>query len=358
MGVKNMNLLMKVLNQYQKFTFKTATKNIIYNWQTREKYMSFGSKNPDKRFYVIRSLADTSKYYIGPRHNLMANYFYVLSHLANARLNGWIPIVDQLNYPVYISQPRPIHGSYNAWEYFWEQPSAYSLEEVYKSKHVILSKQNWYWQWDMGYDVVNYINQELVSQYHDLSCLVPLNKQMKSYCQEVKDNLAMVNERVLGVSVRITGHSANAFYQGPGHPKQPSAEEMVHIVETYLDLWNMKKVFLATDSDYAVMKFQEAFGNHLITMSRLRSPIGYDQKKDSVKPMYAVDHIIQTTKDYLAEMEALASCTGLLGSVSSGLRYAVVRNNGKYEKIKILDYGRFNDERRRGDKVKISFVKR
>ena len=57
-------------------------------------------------------------------------------------------------------------------------------------------------------------------------------------------------------------------------------------------------------------------------------------------------------------MEALASCTGLLGSVSSGLRYAVVRNNGKYEKIKILDYGRFNDERRRGDKVKISFVKR
>lgn len=342
-----MNLLMKVLNQYRKFTAPVATKNIIYHWQTREKHTSFGEKNQDKQFYIIRSLADTSKYYTGSRHNLMANYFYVLSHLANARLHGWIPVVDQLNYPVYISQSTSVHDTYNAWEYFWEQPSMYTLQEAYQSKNVVLSKQSWCSGWDMGYDVANYTNQKMVSQYHELSKLVPLNQQMKSYCQKVKDSISITNERVLGVSVRIAGHSASAFYQGPGHPKQPSAEEMVRLVASRLERWNMDKVFLATDSDYAVAKFQEAFGKQLITTARMRSPVGYDQKKDSAKPMYAAEHIIQTTKDYLAEMEVLASCTGLLGSVSSGLRYAVVQNNTQYEWIEILDYGRFKDNQKR-----------
>ena len=210
-----MSLLMKVINQYQKFTFENATKNIIYNWKTRERHKSFGEENPDKKFYVIRSLADTSKYYIGPRHNLMANYFYVLSHLVYAQLNEWIPVIDQLNYPVYTSQNYPVHGTNNAWEYFWQQPSVYTLDDVYQSKNIILSKQNWYWQWDMGYDVLNYTNKEIVSKYHAIAELVPLNVSMQKYCQEKKEQIFATKDRILGVSVRIAGHSVNAFYQGP-----------------------------------------------------------------------------------------------------------------------------------------------
>jgi len=346
-----MNILMQVLDQYRKFTFGVATKNIIYNGLTRQRRKSFGQKNPNKQFYVVRSLADTSKYYIGPRHNLMANYFYVLSHLAYARQQKWIPVIDQLNYPVYISQSVPVCGTYNAWEYFWEQPNRISLDEVYTSRNVILSKQNWYWQWDMGYDVENYTDKALVAQYHTLSEKVPLNKNMRIYCDDVKQALFSEDEKILGVSVRIAGHSDTAFFHGPGHPKQPSAEEMIQLAEVRLAAWNMDKVFLATDSDYAVELFQKAFGKQLIVMTRMRSPIGYDQKQDRLKPMYAPEHVIQTTKDYIAEMELLACCNGLLGTVSSGLRYAVVQNNLSYEQIEILDYGRFEDKRKRNFKI-------
>lgn len=342
-----MSLLKQVVSQYQKYTFDIATKNLIYHWKTRERHKSFGKNNPDKQFYVVRSLDDTSKYYIGPRHNLMANYFYVLSHLAYAQKNNLRPVVDQLNYPVYISQSAPVHGSYNPWEYFWEQPDGTRLDEVYTSRNVILSKQNWYWQWDMGYDVENYTNKELVAQYHALSEKVPLNKTMRTYCDNIKQALFSENEKILGVSVRIAGHSETAYSQGPGHPKQPPAEKMIRLVESRLVAWNMEKVFLATDSDYAVELFQKAFGKQLIVMARMRSPIGYDQKQDTLKPMYAPEHIIQTTKDYIAEMEMLACCNGLFGTVSSGLRYAVVQNNLSYEQIEILDYGRFEDGRKR-----------
>ena len=346
-----MGLLRQVVNQYQKYTFDIATKNLIYHWKTRERCKSFGKNNPDKQFYVIRSLDDTSKYYIGPRHNLMANYFYVLSHLAYAQKHNLQPVVDQLNYPVYISQSTSVHGSYNPWEYFWEQPDGISLDEVYSSKNVILSKQNWHWQWDMGYNVENYTNEGLIAQYYALSELVPLNKTMRMYCDNIKQALFSKNKKILGVSVRVAGHSEIAYFQGPGHPKQPSAEEMIQLVESRLVAWDMDKVFLATDSDYAVELFRKAFGKQLIIMVRMRSPIGYDQKKDGLKPMYASENIIQTTKDYIAEMELLAYCNGLLGTVSSGLRYAVVQNNMNYKHIEILDYGRFEDKRKRKFKI-------
>ena len=342
-----MNFLKKVVGQYKKYGFSTATKNIIYHWKTREKTKSFGKNNPDKSFYIIRSLDETSKYYIGVRHNLMANYFYVLSHLAYAEKNNLLPVIDQLNYPVYISQKESVNGSNNPWEYFWEQPYGNKLEEVYQSKHVTLSKQSWFGEWDMGYDVENYTNKEIVKKYHSLSELVPMNHQTRSYCDEIRKNIFSDNDRILGVSVRIAGHSENAFFQGPGHPKQPSVEEMIEIVNNRLKTWNMNKVFLATDSDYAVSKFREVFEQNLIVMPRMRSPIGYDQKRDMDKPMYASGNIIQTTLDYIAEMELLATCTGLLGTVSSGLRYAVVRNGAQYDKIEILDFGRFEKSMKR-----------
>lgn len=341
----NIGTFKRVLEYYRTYTFDIATKNVIYQWNARKRHKSYGVKNPDKYFYVIRSIDDTSKFYTGPRHNLMANYFYVLSHMMYAENNGLSPVVDQLNYPVYISQEKMVHGSYNPWEYFWEQPYGNKLDDVYESKNVILSKREWFGEWDMGYDVENYTNKKLVAQYHALAEKVPLNTVMQQYCEEKKREMFTGKERILGVSVRIGGHSDTAYSQGAGHPKQPSAEEMVQLVETRMTAWNMDKVFLATDSDYAVDTFRQAFSQQLIVMSRMRSPIGYDKQRDIFKPMYTTNNIIQTSKDYIVEMQLLANCDGLLGSVSSGLRYAVVQNNAAYEHIEIVDYGRFADNR-------------
>ena len=151
-------MIMKILEQYNKYKIIPASKNIIYHWVTRERLKNFGNLNKDKIFYVIRSIDDESKFYIGPKNNLLANYFYVLSHLQYAIKNKWIPIIDQKNYPVYNKVPCLINGTMNAWEYFWQQPSNYKLEEVYASKNVVLSKRNWFSEWDMGYDASKYLS--------------------------------------------------------------------------------------------------------------------------------------------------------------------------------------------------------
>ena len=109
-----MKLLKQLAKQFKKYRFGTAIKNILYHFITRERQKSFGPKNSDKTIYIIRSIDDKSPFYIGPVHNLLANYFYVLSHIQYAKTKGWVPVVDELNYPVYNSMEESINGTKNA----------------------------------------------------------------------------------------------------------------------------------------------------------------------------------------------------------------------------------------------------
>ena len=339
-------MLQQIIKQYQTWEPLVATKNIIYHGLTREKRKNFGSLNPDKTFYVIRSIDDKSPFYIGAIHNLLANYFYVLSHLQYAQVNGWISIVDQLNYPVYNSLSRPVNGTYNPWEYFWKQPTDIPLDEVYQSKNVVLSKQSWFGQWDMGYDVQKYLDPQIVSQFHFLSNAVPLNDAMQQSINETRRSRFPSNGRILGVSFRYGGHAKSSPHHGPGHPMQPEVEDLIELSQRRMEEWDMQYLFLASDESRAVELFQQRFGSQLIVLERNRisSQCHYEKNKN---PLYIEENIFRTTQDYLTEMELLATCDGLLGSITSGLRYALVKNGCKYQNVEIIDCGLFSDNRRR-----------
>lgn len=331
----------KLLNQYKKYNFIPATKNIIYHWNTRERRKSFGNKNPDKTFYVIRPIDFSSPFYIGAALHLLANYFYVLSHLPYAQERGWIPVVDQLNYPVYNTLQTSVYGTKNAWEYFWEQPCSYTLEEIYHSKNVVLSQQNWFSEWDMGYDVTNYINKDIVSFYHKLSQTFKLKSHIKQHIEKIFREIFPTQKRILGVSVRYVGYSRRSYYQAPGHPIAPELSALVEIVRKKCNEWNMDFIFLASDDQESISVFKAVFGEKLIFLQRARTDTSkiYDQK--NVNPLYWETNIYQTSLDYLTEMELLAKCTGIIGSVTSGFRYAIVKNGNVYQNLKIIDNGCF-----------------
>ena len=79
-----------------------------------EQKKSFGNKNPDKTFFVIRLYP--------PAAGFLADYNYVLGYMKYAYDNGWIPVVDMQNYQTLYNEDHPIHGTTNVWEYFFEQP--------------------------------------------------------------------------------------------------------------------------------------------------------------------------------------------------------------------------------------------
>lgn len=330
-------MVSKLVEQYKKYEIVPATKNLIYHWLTREKRCSFGIENPEKTFYVIRSINSTSPFYIGPVNNLLANYFYVLSHIQYAINNGWIPIVDQLNYPVYNSVDFPINGTFNAWEYYWKQPCNYTLEEVYQSKNVVLSKQNWFSEYDMGYDVEKYKNPKIIHGFYNLSKLIPFNTKTENIIERKYNSLLSNKKNILGIAFRFGGHSKRHFEKAVGHPVQPEIDEMIKIAYLYLNKWNMDYIFLTSDTDEAIKECRNVFGNKLIFLKRKR--FSETLKKEEKNEIYLKNNLYQTSIDYLTEMSLLSKCDCFISSINSGMRYALIRNDNRYINVKILNYG-------------------
>ncbi len=340
-----MQKVIEILKKIQKKGIITAIKYLIYIFENREKYKSYGEKNSDKIFYVIRSINEKSKFYTGVNLNLLANYSYVISHIMYAKKKGWIPVVDQLNYPVYNKEDRLINGTNNPWEYFWRQPNGTTLKEVYESKNVILSKRSWYQPGNPEYSIEKHTDKKYIQMYNKLMSDVPLNSYTKCHCDNMYNKLFKGRKKIVGVSMRNAGYSANSIFQASGHPIQPTIEQLIKIVDNVIKQYSADTIFLATEENANVEKFKEIFGDSLIVYPRRRYN-GWRKFTDSdPNPLYCSGKKYQTCLDYLTEMELLARCNILIGSITSGLRYAIYRNNLKYEKLIVLNYGKFSYSR-------------
>ena len=92
-------------------------------------YESYGKKNPKIFFYVIRRT---------PGAGFFSNLNFVLQNLLICNRLKMIPVVDMKNYPTLYNCKIKINNSLNSWNYFFESVSKYSLDEVYKSKNVVI----------------------------------------------------------------------------------------------------------------------------------------------------------------------------------------------------------------------------
>jgi hypothetical protein len=132
------NLSRKIRHKIRSVTFPDHVQEHFipkYPFRLKElsnlKFKSFGDKNPDKFFYVIW------------RDNIGSGFFAnlncFLSHLEFAKKMNFTPVIDCENFPTIYNTTNLINNSKNSWEYYFHQPSPYSLEEVYQSKNVFFS---------------------------------------------------------------------------------------------------------------------------------------------------------------------------------------------------------------------------
>ena len=108
---------------------KQITKNINY------RIGSFGDLNPDKIFYIIKRY---------PGAGLFSNFSFVLNHLKIAENLNFIPFVDMQTFPSWYNEKYIVNNTLNSWEYYFDQVSKFTLEEIYKSKYVIFSDKTYH----------------------------------------------------------------------------------------------------------------------------------------------------------------------------------------------------------------------
>ncbi len=290
----------------------------------------FGGKNPQRTFYVIRRMP--------PGAGLFSNVWQVNSHVHKVRSKGWIPVVDMERYATFYNEPVAIGGTFNAWEYYFKQPAAYSLSEVYDSSNVILSGLR-----PVTPDQDLAFCSDFSGDLHDLSEFIRANIALApdaaAHLSNAHEQLFRDEWSVLGVSSRGSDYAA---LKPSGHPRQPDVHDLIAKTRELVCAWKPDKIFLTTEERSVVDAFGRAFPGMVLTTDRFF--IG-DYDGQTLVPQ------IETGRDngkyllgleYLVDIYMLSACDYFLGTLTSGTRFALAMNGGRYKDKCIIDLGVYN----------------
>ena len=128
--------------------------NNFYNYQFKHlnlEYRNYGNSNPTKYFYIIRR---------APGAGFFSNLNFVIHHLLICDNLKMIPVIDMENFQTFYNCKDKILGTFNSWNYYFKPVSKYTLEEVYKSKNVIICDNR---TSQKGFSNLNFSSSILVS---------------------------------------------------------------------------------------------------------------------------------------------------------------------------------------------------
>lgn len=221
----------------------------------REMTVSFGTENPDKLFYVIRDPKG--------EHGLFALYNFVMFHLKIAEQKNAIPVVDVQYYPLEGLIDDDKIGYENAWEYFFEQISPYSLDDVYHSRNVIMGA---------GIDAASLgdvYDKDALEEHRKLSRkYIRMKQDIADICNAKYQELNMEHRKILGVICRGTDFIG---VKPQGHSVVPTAQQTIKIITEKEKEWgSFDAIFLATEDAGIFNDMQDYYGEKLLFYQKIR----------------------------------------------------------------------------------------
>ncbi len=322
------NIFYKVLSWIWRNTFlKRYRQYKVYKddryW--REHRIRNGSQDPDKIFYVIRR----RDLYCG----LFSLFLTNLVRIDEAKKKGYIPIVDMQNdFNIYLKTDKI--GRENAWEYYFRQPSGYTLDDIKDSRNVII-----------GSGAV-----PEMFPYLDVSFLMGKTGELEYWRKTVRENIVLsdtakklidkeyralfdAGDKVLGVKCRGTDYSAG---KPKNHPIQPTPLQMLSKAEEIFEEQKCTKVFLSTEDVEFYKVFKERFKDRLITN---KTDFLVYQGGSMGKEEYGQENGgYDAGMEYLISTMLLAKCSCLCAGCVSGTVAALLLTEG-YEYVYLFDLG-------------------
>jgi hypothetical protein len=259
--------------------------------QSNGYFKNFGDKNPDKIFYVIW------REWLGS--GFFANFTNVLSHIQRAEDFGMIPVVDFENFKTLYNEKNPIHGTKNAWEYYFKQPAGYSLEEVYSSKNVFFC--NGETPPEKSPDSAK--PSETIHP-HELykNIWKKYAKLQKHVEDEIEKYSSLIQGRVLGIHFR--GKEMNYAQL---HWFAPTLEQMFRYTDEILEKYNIDKIFIVTEEKDYMDAFIAKYGDKVLYTNAFRV-----SKVNAYNLNPRKNHRYLLGLEILCESILLSRCTGLL----------------------------------------------
>lgn len=140
---------------------------------------------------------------------------------------------------------------------------------------------------------------------------VPYNLRVSEY---IKENLK-TDDTFVGVHFRGTDHS--------GHIDRVDIEVYYEFVEIQLEKYNLKKIFVATDEENIIEKFQNKF-------SELDIVYNDTIKSSTMTPLhfsnFSAEEKIKLGDQVLLDSHSLSLCKSVIGKTSNIINYARILN--------------------------------
>ena len=286
---------------------------ILINKKFYANNYSFGKLNPDKIFYVIRR---------SPGAGLFSNLTFVLNHLKIAKENNFIPFVDMEEYPTIYNEKNKIQNTFNAWEYYFENTSNFKLNEIYKSKNVIITENNFY----NSFSKWLHQDEELIKI---LKKEIKFKKNILRIVNVIKKK-KFENKKILGIHFRGTSYKSS-----PGHPLPATKKQIFNLVKKLLKTEEIDYIFLSTEEkDYQEFLSKNFSKKIFYFKSSYRS-----NKNDAFKNYPRPNHRYKLGREILIESILLSFSDYFIFTDSNVSSFATAINMKVGQKLYKIDNG-------------------
>lgn len=316
---------MGIKQQIQKIDF---INHAYTNFKWRERKVSYGKENKETQFYVVR------------RANAKVGLFSLvltnLGHIKYAIEKGYIPVVDLQNYNPYYQGVAT--DNKNVWEYYFEQPCGYGLNDIKNSKKIILG--NGIVTSDLEYpdDNIAYDKQKIDFWKSIAQKYLIVNEEIVKEAEKIADKI-FGTSKILGVLARGTDYVNMKPYN---HPVQPSPEQLMEKIDEVMVKHGCDKIYLATEDKGIFSKMKNQYGDKIIALDVERHETKGNQNINDVRRMQEKDDYTMA-KDYLITILLLSKCDCLVAGNTSGSIGALLLNK-EYEYQYIFNLGRYGKD--------------
>lgn len=304
----------------------------------------YGDLNKDKTFYVIYSECPQT-------WGLATTVSIVLNNIKYAVDRGWIPIVDLKRCYIPGIQNKEHQGKENAWEYYFEQPvSGYSLEDVYRSRHVILAPDKGQPYGSMDWKRMKELSDEMYTSYFETTAkYIRIRPEILERAEEIRKNLfeCAGDAKILGIGMRAGLYWGEVAHTQMyvNHPKGLNIDEYIELTNQYMREFGCEYIFVSADDRYYMDRMKQEFGEKCLYMADRALPRYFDEKGNPFPEgkggMIETDDqsVQERSVDYLIETYLLSVCDSLFRVQGGGSVLACLLNNRRYENYYMVDRG-------------------
>lgn len=302
------------------------------------KQRRFGLANKNKIIYLVEE--NNGDY------GFFAMYRRWIEYLYFAQICGYTPVIRAGSDFIYQETLENRNGN-DAFEYYFEQPSEISLEEVCRSYRVVFSEVRhrqmveyvFLGKYDCYYYNKHYLNimSKIVGKY------IRFNSETWSYINSGIKLLNIKEAKVLGVHIR--GTDFRKKYNG--HPVYIDEQEMYGQIDRLLIDKKYKKIFLATDDKRILENFNKKYRQiiccyqDVLRSDKDRSVAFLNNSRRNNQYLLGLEVI--------RDMYTLSMCDGLVCGISQVAVCAQMHKLARKEKfldLHVIDKGVYDNRRK------------